>query len=113
MPVSLQETLGKNLAALMRRTPALSSPKKLAARIGTSKSTVERIREGAVACQLDTLQAIAKAFELQPWQLLVPGLDPSNAPMLRHEDERLKALYASLRVASERIAEYEKTEKNR
>jgi hypothetical protein len=33
--------------------------------------------------------------------------------MLRHEDERLKALYASLRVASERIAEYEKTEKSR
>jgi transcriptional regulator with XRE-family HTH domain len=108
---SPQEVLGKNLAALMRRSPALSSPKKLAARIGSSKSTIERIRAGAVACQLDTLQLIAKAFELQPWQLLVPGLDPSNPPLLRHEDERLKALYASLKLASERIAEYEKSEK--
>jgi transcriptional regulator with XRE-family HTH domain len=108
MDEALQKVVGRNLAALMRHSAAYSSPKKLAARISASKSTVERIRSGAVACQIDTLASIAKAFDVEPWQLLVPGLDPANPPMLRHEDERLKALYASLRTAADRIAEYDR-----
>jgi transcriptional regulator with XRE-family HTH domain len=113
MPAPLVETVANNLRALMLRTPEYSSPKKLAAKIRTSKSTVERIRAGSVACQIDTLEAIASAFDLQPWQLLVPGLDAGNPPMLRDEDDRLKALYSSLRHAAESIAEYEKTGKDR
>lgn len=108
MRKSMQTVLGENLAALMKGSREHSSPKKLGLKIGMSKSTVERIRAGQVACQVDTLAAIAAAFELQPWQLLVDNLDPRNPPMLRHEDEKLKNLYASLQVAMDRIAEYER-----
>ena len=31
--------------------------------------------------QLKQIDAIAKAFQLSAWQLLIPGLDPSNPPV--------------------------------
>ena len=37
------------------------------------------MESGASIDQLDTL---AKVYGLEPWQLLVPNLDPTNPPML-------------------------------
>lgn len=42
--------------------------------------TVSHAEAGKVAQQVDTIARIADALGLQPWQLLVPGLDPANPP---------------------------------
>lgn len=50
------------------------------------KSTIDRIRKGETSAGIENLEAIAHAFGLQPWQLLISGLDPNNPPRLRGED---------------------------
>lgn len=107
MRSSPQKVLSTNLKALMRAQQ--TNPKKVAARIASSKSTVERVTAGDVACRLDTLAELADIFDLEPWQLLIPGLDPKNPPILRQEDDKLRALYRSLELAMQKIAEYETT----
>jgi transcriptional regulator with XRE-family HTH domain len=47
------------------------------------RSTIDRIRKGEAASEFDKLEAIAKAFGLEVWQFLVPGLVPGQPPALR------------------------------
>lgn len=57
-----------------------------AASDGVSRSTFDRIRNGdklgASAIAIDKLDGIAKVFNVDVWQLFVPGLDLDNKPML-------------------------------
>jgi hypothetical protein len=41
-------------------------------------SSVQRAQKGQVGAGLDTIEAIARAFDLSAYQLLIPGLDPAN-----------------------------------
>lgn len=52
--------------------------------------------------KLDSLQGLAKAFGLQPWQMLIPELDPANPPLLAISKEE-KDLYARLQAAAKAI----------
>ena len=47
------------------------------------KSTIDRIRKGETSAGIENLEAIAHAYGLEPWQLLVAGFDPNNPPKLR------------------------------
>lgn len=64
--------------------------------------TATRIKEQKTSVGIDVLAKIAMAFELQPWHLLLPELDPSNAPVSfltaeeRRLHERLKRAHAIL-----------------
>ncbi len=81
------ETLGKNLRQLVgegRRYPTLEA---LAARSGVGKSTIARARNGENALRIDNLEDIARAFNLEPWQMLVDNVDPTNPPSLIKGDE--------------------------
>lgn len=49
-------------------------------RIG--RTTLHRATTGGTALTLDNLEAIAKVFNLAPWQLLVPNLKPGTSPRL-------------------------------
>ncbi len=42
--------------------------------------TGRRALKALKAIDLDTLDAIAHGLHLEPWQLLIPGLDPKNLP---------------------------------
>ena len=55
--------------------------KALAKRAGVSMSTVARIRKAQVGGSIDVLDAIAKCYGLQAWQLMMPNLDPTNPPV--------------------------------
>lgn len=72
------------------------------------RSTVQRIAKGETPAELDNLEAIARAFDLEPWQLLVPGMDPSNPPVLQTPSHMERNLYARLKqlVAEEGLAAY-------
>lgn len=59
---------------------------------GVAQATIGRILRRETDATIDTVQALALAFELHAWQLLVPNLDVKQPPTLRSltkEEERL------------------------
>jgi len=63
--------LGSNQAEVERRSKGQ-----------ISQRTVSHAASGKVAQQADTIARIAEALGLEPWQLLVPDLDPRHPPMV-------------------------------
>lgn len=56
---------------------------------GLDTRQIDRILKGQHAVTLDTLDLIAEKTGCQPWQLLVPNMDPGDLPMLvMRKDER-------------------------
>lgn len=80
-------TLAANLKALMEHHK-IESQGALGKLAGVSQSTVGRMLAGDHASQIDRVQKVAAAFELSAWQLLVPGLEPTNLPTYLTERER-------------------------
>lgn len=98
------EILSNNLRQLVgegKRYPKLES---LAARSGVGKSTIARARNGENALRIDNLEDIARAFNLEPWQMLVEDVDPTNPPSLKNDDDSPNA-WPFIGVISE--AEYQ------
>jgi hypothetical protein len=75
-------TLAANLVSLMGARPHLDKFEKIVAKGGPSNGTLDRIRRHESACSLDQLDKLAKVYELEPWQLLVPNLNPNSLPVL-------------------------------
>lgn len=102
MPKNLSKIIAGNLAALMDSREDLNTIAKVAAAARVGVATVHRVRRAEGACATDTLEAIARAFDLDAWQLLIPSIDPRNPPALRAMNaseaelyQRLKALIAA------------------
>lgn len=76
--------VARNVNALVdHRWPnSTNRPKDLAAHLSVSLSQAQRILSGAHGFTLETIETVARAFNLAPWQLLVPGLDPKIPPKL-------------------------------
>lgn len=86
-PPPIRAVLAANLRALMsRQHPEMTEHElaRLAKRHGgeLSQSTVHRMLHGQTSCGVDHLATLAMVFELEPWQLLVPDLDPTDPPVL-------------------------------
>lgn len=96
-----EKVLAENLIRLMKRYPDLSSEEKVAKAGKIGQRTVNRAKKGN-QIKLDSLKGIADAFDLAPWQLLVPELDPDNPPILALTSEE-KALYRRLQGAAKAI----------
>jgi transcriptional regulator with XRE-family HTH domain len=103
-----RDTLAANLKALMQQHANLNTLPKLIQRTGMTNGTLDRIRRAAVSVGVDELEKLAQAFELQPWQLLVEGLDPGNPPVLAQQSVSERELYARLRSAAEAVAQLNK-----
>lgn len=93
-----KHTLAANLNRLMEANLSLCSNPKLAKRSGLGLGTVARTRNADVAINLDTLDSLAACFDLQPWQLLVHGLDPLHPPVLRSLSSAEAELFDRLRT---------------
>lgn len=94
---TLRDLVGANIARLMQSRPKLSSNTKLSERSGVGLGTVSRIINGETAATLDTLARLAAAFDLAPWQLLVPNLDATNPQILQSISSKEADLYKRLR----------------
>lgn len=64
---------------------------------GIPQRTVGRIKNGEQTPTLTMLDGLAKAFRVEPWQLLVPSLRPGRPPQLVGDEKRMAAI--------ERVAE--------
>lgn len=95
--------LWQNIVALMRHKYGRENINQLARDAKISPGTVSRIKKIENSTGLDVIERIAGVFRLQAWQLLLPGLDPSNVPMTmiteteRQLYEKLKRVYALLK----------------
>lgn len=83
---SYVDVLGDNLERLMGRKPRAAHPRSarsVADAAGLNKNTVQRLlNRDANLPAVDTLDAIARVFGLRAHQMLVPGLDPLDPPIL-------------------------------
>jgi len=103
-PPKPRDMLAQNLTALMAGKIDKESQSALKRRSGVAQSTIGRILKGQVNYRIETVAALAKAFNLEPWQLLVPNLDPGNLPILRAASAQEKALYERLRSTVEDLS---------
>jgi hypothetical protein len=71
LPTELRDVLAENLEALMDRNGWNDG--KVGAESGVGRNTVARVRKRTVAANLDTVQALAAAFGVQPPVLLMLG----------------------------------------
>ena len=90
-----RKTLAENLKRIIGPE---SNPTRWSADHRLDKKPVQRLLSGRHATTIDTIETISKAAGLQPWQMLIPNLDPSNPPVfVMTQTER--DLYARLRAA--------------
>lgn len=79
MPKNIAGTvLASNLRALMDAKQ--DTQVDLSKRSGINQGLISRILRAEHAVRIDTLENLARAYDLAAWQLLVPNLDPSNPP---------------------------------
>ncbi len=78
-----REILAANLQRLMEARPHLNTLPRIAAAGGPSNGTLDRIRRCQAGASIDQLEKLARVFELEPWQLLIDGLEPNNPPLVR------------------------------
>lgn len=76
-----KEVLAENLNRLMAANLSLDSNPKLCARAGLGVGTISRLRRGAAAANLDTIDALAECFGVAPWKMVVPD----QAPVIEEE----------------------------
>lgn len=82
LPNDSRGVLARNVEALMNSREDRNSQPKVAERAGMAQSTVGRILRAEVWATLENIDGLAKAFRVQPWQLLTPNLDPQSMPQL-------------------------------
>jgi transcriptional regulator with XRE-family HTH domain len=72
-----RDVLASNLRKLMAAVPSLSRIPDLVEATGgeLSNGTIDRVRRASISTGVDVLEAIAEAFGIEPWQLLVPTLE--------------------------------------
>lgn len=74
---------------------------RLANDCGIGPGTSSRLKEQKTEVRLQTIEALAKRFGFEAWQLLVPGFDPESPPRLGEhklpgDEEELLRLYRNL-----------------
>lgn len=74
------KVLWNNVKALMDHHYGEENLNRLAREAKFGPGTASRIKEQKTSAGLDTLDKVARAFNLETWQLLVPGLDPAAPP---------------------------------
>ena len=82
----------------------------LAAKI--DQRTVGRILNMEHEPTFGQLTKLARVFKLQPWQMLVPNLEPTNPPMLASESQTLRALLSKIGSTKEALEGFLRDEGN-
>lgn len=100
---NLRHILADNLKAL-KANHQLSQTKIAKLTKGAmDQTTVGRIERADIATTVDMINALALAFELEPWQLLTPELDPKNPPILRERTNEERELWKKLTESAKQL----------
>lgn len=97
------------VSALMRKHYGRENLQRLARDCKFAPATATRIKKQETSVGIEVLEQIAEAFHLHAWQLLVPGFDPKNPPVLQPVTARERKFYDRImQTARELAAEEEK-----
>ena len=91
----MAQVLWDNVSALMVHHWQEENLNKLARKAKIGPATAQRIKDRQTAVRIDTVERVAMAFDLKPWQLLMPDLDPGNVPVSMLSETE-KKLYSKL-----------------
>lgn len=100
--------LWQNVKALMDARYGKENLTRLAADAKIGPGTATRIKEQKTSVGLDVLEQIGQAFGVEPWQLLVPGMNPSNPPVLREINGAERELYERLLQAAKDLSKLDR-----
>ena len=91
----MRTVMASNVAALMERhfKESRNRPKSLAEAAGVSTSTIQRVLSGEIGASLDNIEAIAAAFDLSVYQLLIPALDAANPQLVQGAVKNEERMY--------------------
>lgn len=97
----MRDILAANVAALMERelSGCDNKPMMLAKKADISLSSVQRIMNKQTGASLDTIESVALALGVSPYQLLIPELDVENPQIVAGATAAEKRLYAHMRKA--------------
>ncbi len=101
MPRDAKKTLWENVKALMEARYGKENLTRFAADVGVSPATADRLKKGATSVGLEIIEQIAETFAVEPWQLMVPGLNAKDLPKLTTLTEAAPSndLIAAIRAA--------------
>lgn len=92
----MKRVIWENLTALMESHWGAVNLNQLAREAGIGPASVTRIKNQETSIGIDVLEKLASIFDLQPWQLLVPGLNPGNLPVLSVGGKTEQIFYKTL-----------------
>ena len=95
-PTNMKRVIWENLTALMESHWGAVNLNQLAREAGIGPASVTRIKNQETSIGIDLLEKLASIFDLQPWQLLVPGLNPGNLPVLSVGGDTEQIFYKTL-----------------
>ena len=100
-----REILRQNVNKLLKSGIGPTSQAALGAKSGTGgQNTISRIVSArGENPKIETVAAIAKAYDLEAWQLLVAGMDPKNPPVLAPVTKEEKEFWGRLRQLYEEV----------
>jgi len=91
----VHKVLSENLRNLMRNNAGLGTQAAVGKAAKIDQKSVGRILNISNSPTLKQIDALAHAFGLNAWQILIPGLDPSNHPVIQQSAPE-RDLYARL-----------------
>lgn len=93
--IKSKEIIATNLKKLMLKNG--HSEGYLHTKTGLSQSTIGRTLKGETATTVDTLDALAKAYGLLSWQMMIVDLDITNPPVLKALSAKEHAFYEKMK----------------
>lgn len=104
--IDAREALANNLQRLLDDAAGRGLPhgnmKALGKRARVGHTTIARILDGDGYPRLDVIERIARAFSLDAYQMLVPGWELANPPVVPHTPAE-RALYRGIRAGMQAI----------
>ena len=99
-----RQILRQNVQALMDSGIGPTSQSALHKKCGVAQATIGRIlRPEGENPKIENVAAIAKAYGLEAWQLLIAGMNPKNPPVLAPISQAERELWAKLRAVYEEV----------
>ena len=100
-PTAIAQLLSDNLKKLMEASEHLTAQGDVGTAAKTDQTTIGRILNMTISPTLDKVDAIARAFGLEAWQLLTPGLHPTNPPLLVQQSAEVLKLLETISNSAE------------
>lgn len=84
----MKHVVRDNVRRLLGLAPGASGVSELMRKSGLKNGSAQRVLAGETSIGLDLLAELARSFGLQPWQLLIEGLDPDRLPQVHEPSSR-------------------------